>query len=97
MVPGRLIVKSEIKRPPSKPTWPGQGPEGPAWEPVSLHLEMKGVKRGRSGCQEEVDGPRLRHGLLGFQGKNILLHRHQLERPSQEYLEERYELFRKAG
>lgn len=51
----------------------------------------------RQDILDEVDGPMLRHGLQGFQDKVILLPRRQLERPSQEYLEERYELFRKAG
>ncbi len=46
---------------------------------------------------EEEDGPMLRHGLQGFQGKTILLPRRQVEKPSQRYLEERYEQFRQAG
>lgn len=46
---------------------------------------------------EEVDGPMLRHGLQGFQGNSILVPRRKAERPKVEFLEERYEQFKKAG
>ena len=55
------------------------------------HIEL------RQDILEEEDGPMLRHGLQGFQGKAILLPRRDAERPRGEFLEERYEQFRKAG
>ena len=55
------------------------------------HIEL------RQDILEEEDGPMLRHGLQGFQGKAILLPRRKVERPKGEFLEERYEQFRKAG
>ncbi len=44
---------------------------------------------------EEIDGPMLRHGLQEFQGQRLRIvpSAHRL-RPSQEFLEERYALFR---
>jgi len=51
----------------------------------------------RQDILDEEDGPMLRHGLQGFQGKAILLPRREVERPGRCNLEERYELFRKAG
>jgi putative restriction endonuclease len=45
----------------------------------------------------EADGPMLRHGLQGFQGAHILVPRAAAMRPKAEFLEERYEMFRRAG
>ncbi len=45
----------------------------------------------------EVDGPMLKHGLQGFEGKLILLPRSEDQRPNRQFLEERYGLFRKAS
>ena len=45
----------------------------------------------------EPDGPMLRHGLQGFQGAALLLPRSTNLRPNRNFLEERYELFRRAG
>lgn len=45
----------------------------------------------------EIDGPMLLHGLQGFHG-SLLRVPHSLKlRPDREFLEERYELFRRAG
>lgn len=51
----------------------------------------------RNDILEETDGPMLKHGLQGFQDE--LIHRpHRRELwPRQDFLEERYERFRKAG
>lgn len=46
---------------------------------------------------EEEDGPMLQHGLQGFHGRDVDVPRSQLLRPRREFLEERYELFRKAS
>lgn len=46
---------------------------------------------------EEVDGPMLRHGLQEIAGWQLQVPRQPAQRPRQEFLEERYELFRKAG
>lgn len=46
---------------------------------------------------EEHDGPTLEHGLKGFHGKVLNAPGHPEQRPRRDYLEERYELFRRAG
>jgi putative restriction endonuclease len=51
----------------------------------------------REDVLREDDGPMLVHGLQGFQGARILIPRATDERPSPEFLAERYELFRKAS
>jgi putative restriction endonuclease len=51
----------------------------------------------RSDILEEIDGPMLRHGLQGFQGRPLELPQRQEHRPSPEQLAERFELFRKAS
>jgi len=46
---------------------------------------------------EEVDGPMLVHGLQGFHETKLVLPRSAGDRPRKEYLEARYERFRRAG
>lgn len=46
---------------------------------------------------EEVDGPMLRYGLQALHGNKIHAPRSPELRPRREFLEERYERFRKAG
>jgi putative restriction endonuclease len=46
---------------------------------------------------EEEDGPMLRHGLQGFHGGRVEVPRSEALRPRREFLEERYELFKRAG
>lgn len=46
---------------------------------------------------EEADGPMLQYGLQGFHGELLHAPRKAQLRPSQEFLAERFELFRKAG
>lgn len=46
---------------------------------------------------EERDGPTLEHGLKAFAGRTLHLPRRQDQYPDSERLEQRYELFRKAG
>jgi putative restriction endonuclease len=50
----------------------------------------------RADILDEADGPMLRFGLQGFHGKAIHAPRVPELRPSQEFLAERFELFRKA-
>jgi putative restriction endonuclease len=50
----------------------------------------------REDVLKEIDGPMLRHGLQGFQGKIILLPHKIEERPDRYGLEERYQRFRSA-
>jgi putative restriction endonuclease len=45
----------------------------------------------------EEDGPMLRHGLQGFQGKRIAIPRSTDLQPREEFLAERYQLFLQAG
>jgi len=45
----------------------------------------------------EVDGPMLKHGLQGFHGAHLWTPRRPSLQPKPEFLEERFELFRKAS
>ena len=45
---------------------------------------------------QEIDGPMLQHGIQGFHGSLLNVPRASQLRPDQSFLEERYELFRKA-
>lgn len=51
----------------------------------------------REDILRETDGPMLVHGLQGFQGARIIVPRRTELKPRQEFLAERYEMFRKAG
>jgi putative restriction endonuclease len=51
----------------------------------------------RQDILEEIDGPMLRHGLQDIAGSKIVLPRSHRDYPRSEFLEERYELFRKAS
>jgi len=46
---------------------------------------------------EEADGPMLQHGLKEMDGGKLYVPRSSVLRPRREFLEERYETFRKAG
>ena len=52
--------------------------------------------RVRRDILDESDGPMLLHGLQGLDGKKIVLPRAEKLRPNRDYLEKRYELFRKV-
>ena len=51
----------------------------------------------RSNVLREHDGPMLQHGLQGFEQKPLVLPRRQDERPDREFLEERFDEFKRAG
>jgi len=51
----------------------------------------------RADILEEVDGPMLRHGLQETHGQRLQVPRKPEERPNPEFLEERYERFRRAN
>ena len=51
----------------------------------------------RADILKEVGGPMLRHGLQEIAGQRLLVPRSERERPRRDLLEERYEMFRKAG
>lgn len=51
----------------------------------------------RADILEEVDGPMLRYGLQENHGQRLILPRKTEEQPNAEFLEERYELFRRAS
>lgn len=55
-----------------------------------LHVEI------RTDVLEEEDGPMLLHGLKGFHGARITVPRRQPLQPRAEFLEERYDAFRRA-
>ena len=46
---------------------------------------------------EEVDGPMLLHGIQGMAGQRLNVPRAEPSRPRRDLLEERYEMFRRAG
>lgn len=46
---------------------------------------------------EDADGPMLEHGLKGFDGKSLHIPKARRLRPDPLLIEERYEMFRKAG
>jgi hypothetical protein len=46
---------------------------------------------------DEIDGPMLRHGLQGFNGERIHAPHAAELRPAEDFLAERFELFRKAA
>ena len=51
----------------------------------------------RQDVLDDTDGPMLIHGLQGFHRSHLLVPRHKASRPSERLLEERYELFKRAG
>jgi putative restriction endonuclease len=51
----------------------------------------------RADVLAEVDGPMLEHGLQGHHGGHLIAPRRAADRPNEEFLEERYELFREAS
>ena len=51
----------------------------------------------RRDIMDEADGPMLRHGLQGFDGARIHAPRAVGLRPAEDFLAERFELFKKAG
>jgi len=51
----------------------------------------------RDDVLREPDGPMLRHGLQEFQGARLHVPRQPALRPQPDFVEERYELFKKAG
>ena len=62
---------------------------------IGIRLDL--VLEVRQDVLEEVDGPMLLHGLQGVYGKTIMVPRRIEQRPNPEYLEERYELFKRAS
>lgn len=51
----------------------------------------------RSDVLEDTDGPMLVHGLQGFHDRELFVPGRTGDRPSEDYLEQRYERFRSAG
>jgi putative restriction endonuclease len=51
----------------------------------------------RTDVLAEKDGPMLKHGLQGFNGEHLIVPTRRDLRPKREHLEERYELFKRAG
>jgi putative restriction endonuclease len=51
----------------------------------------------RGDVLEEEDGPMLQHGLQGFRGAKLIIPTASYLQPNRTFLEERYELFRKAS
>jgi putative restriction endonuclease len=51
----------------------------------------------REDILRESDGPMLVHGLQGFQGQKVIVPGRREQRPREEFLAERYELFRKSA
>lgn len=50
----------------------------------------------REDILQEIDGPMLKHGIQAMHGNKLILPRANSLKPNQEWLEERYEIFRKV-
>ena len=88
------------------PAWRAHRPERHGSLPAAPRRVRREHPRGparprdsevRADILEEVDGPMLRHGLQEIAGQRLLVPRSERERPRGDLLEERYEMFRKAG
>jgi len=55
------------------------------------------IVRVRKDILDEADGPMLMHGLQGMDGTRIVLPNNEKLKPNQAFLENRFELFKKAG
>jgi len=51
----------------------------------------------RADVLAEIDGPMLEHGLQGHHGGRLIVPRRPADHPNEEFLEERYESFRRAS
>lgn len=51
----------------------------------------------REDILQEIDGPMLKYGIQAMHGNNLILPRSTNLKPKQEWLEERYEIFKKIG
>lgn len=51
----------------------------------------------REDVRNESDGPMLRHGLQGFHGERLHVPRPELQRPKREFLDKRYQIFKRGG
>ncbi len=68
-----------------------------AYDRNVLGISPELVVHVRQDVLSESDGPMLIHGLQGFQGGRLYLPRRAEERPNREFLEERYDQFRRAS
>jgi putative restriction endonuclease len=69
--------------------------EGPRRYVIGIRPDL--VIDVRSDVLEEKDGPMLRYGLQAISGQRILVPGAARERPREEFLEERFALFRKMA
>ncbi len=67
-----------------------------AFDSFIIGITPEYIVRVRRDILDEADGPMLRHGLQGMDGQRIELPMKVNLRPHPEFLERRYELFRKA-
>ena len=51
----------------------------------------------REDILHEIDGPMLKHGIQEMHGNKLILPRSFTSRPNRDWLEERYEIFKKIG
>jgi putative restriction endonuclease len=72
-------------------------PHHAAFDRYILGIRPDCVIEVRSDVLEETDGPMLRHGLQDANGQRIHVPRSAAQAPNAAFLEERYELFRRAG
>jgi putative restriction endonuclease len=68
-----------------------------AFDSYMIGVSPAKVVEVRKDVLDEHDGPMLLHGLQGIHGQPLRLPWHRREHPASEYLEIRYEQFRKAG
>ncbi len=68
-----------------------------AFDSYLIGISPARVVEVRQDIPAEEDGPMLLHGLKGVQRQPIALPRHAADYPASEYLEIRYQEFRRAG
>ena len=64
-----------------------------AFDKFFLAVRPDHIIQVRADILEESDGPTLQHAIQGLHGQSIVLPRRLVERPSEEFLYERYERF----
>jgi putative restriction endonuclease len=69
----------------------------PAFDANLMGIRPDHVIEVKQKLLDEIDGPMLIHGLQGFDGRRMAVPRRPDHRPDAEYLEERYEVFRRAS
>jgi putative restriction endonuclease len=68
-----------------------------AFDSFMIGISPDYIIRVKPDILEEADGPMLKHGLQGMEGKRIVVPMRSVLRPDPELLEKRFEMFKKVG